>query len=44
MLQKLKIIYTSLLDYENVLYLDGDIVVKKILFNTFKKMKKTMIF
>ena len=26
MLQKLKIIYTSLLDYENVLYLDGDIV------------------
>lgn len=40
MLQKLKIIYTSLLDYENVIYLDGDIVVKKNFIEYFQENEK----
>ena len=30
MFHKLKIIYNSLLNFEDVVYLDGDIVIKKI--------------
>ena len=40
MIQKLKIIYKSLLNYENVIYMDGDIVVKKNFIQYFRENEK----
>tara|TARA_B000000609_G_C24134296_1_gene327342 strand:- start:71 stop:766 length:696 start_codon:yes stop_codon:yes gene_type:complete len=40
MLQKLKIIYSSLLNFEDVVYLDGDIVIKKNFLNYLRENEK----
>ena len=38
MLQKLKIIHQSLHEYKNVIYLDGDIVIKKNFLDNLEKI------
>lgn len=41
MLQKLKIIHQSLHEYKNVIYLDGDIVIKKNFLDNLEKIDET---